>query len=598
MRKSLAFLLLSIAALSSISLGAVSIVFGPKLESELRKLDNSNAGQVFFNLIAHKLISYEPTNPVSDEFNYLRWTILALSNKNIVSENSEQLALFSEFCVGLNRILPSDSRNTNSNLKKYTVIDDILPYEYLDAIENLQIIEEKASETAKSLSFLSEHIMWYMLFLDQEASKYYAENFNVIVENKYLETAFNRFIRSIALSPGLRQVDGRKIIDDLIFIKKLNQNNSQSQVKQLLPIDEIKIIFNNDGFESENQKHTENHKKGKSIDVTGIKTGYNIFFPNTFDVNSAIIVKVYGGNEKKEKQRDYTIAGLTAFDEYLLRSNHVVVSLNLPDRLSLKLSQNFMSEELHASIHQAINNFYEIVSNRPETLIDNSGHVDVQLEENVKNLKGRKMFIMGQSFGGRTAVKQLQLYPGTFTGAMSIAGNFKYPCDHLSVVDNFEVFKDRIFLAHCIQDIASPLSSSCLTFRKLCEKEKSAQLFLYAKSSNEYLRLGFSGIIYHGHGFPSCEQEFNRLCDAVSNFIHETDINETGEYFDKLSEIISINHTLEPKSRKNKDNNIWYFMKENLFFHVPKEQRAKAKSMIIDIANKTKTIRIYNCMIQ
>lgn len=138
--------------------------------------------------------------------------------------------------------------------------------------------------------------------------------------------------------------------------------------------------------------------------------GYNIFIPEgTTQVNN-VIIDVYGGFTKKDSPNSPDETGSIA--ALLAEHGCPVISLNLPDLLQDK-SQVQMTEELHAIIHGCINHFFETISESPQSL-------DLNLAQ--MRFADAHYYLYGASFGGRTALRHGQLFPGTFKGYISHDG--------------------------------------------------------------------------------------------------------------------------------------------------------------------------------
>lgn len=127
-----------------------------------------------------------------------------------------------------------------------------------------------------------------------------------------------------------------------------------------------------------------------------------------------MIVHVYGG---KNLSTRVSSPSQSSTDMLLTQAGCAVVHLHLPDLMQGN-SQHNMDLRLHDTIHQGINHFYELLSSSPE-------QIDPRLKE--LKLDEADKYLFGASFGGRTAVRHGQLYPGTFDGYISHDGALAPP---------------------------------------------------------------------------------------------------------------------------------------------------------------------------
>lgn len=148
----------------------------------------------------------------------------------------------------------------------------------------------------------------------------------------------------------------------------------------------------------------EEYKIGKDIPIS-----YTIYLPES--EIKGVIVKVYGGNGISNIKDDFRANGLIDLDRYCLDHGIIVIRLNLVDVLELNNLQFFMPEDIHIKLHASINKFFETLKYHPEWLSP-----DLVIPEKVK------IALYGVSFGGRTAVRQAELYPNTFDGYISHDG--------------------------------------------------------------------------------------------------------------------------------------------------------------------------------
>lgn len=157
-------------------------------------------------------------------------------------------------------------------------------------------------------------------------------------------------------------------------------------------------------------------KFGQSLSLAqGVPIGYNIYLPLNTEIK-AVFVHVYGGFKASMRAQRMDHPPIRSnLENYLLSQGIAVVKLNLVDLLQLEVHQMDMPEALHTRLHASINKFFETLKNNP-----------TNLHEDLKVLKGKKIFLYGGSFGGRTAIRQAELYPGTFSGYISHDGALSF----------------------------------------------------------------------------------------------------------------------------------------------------------------------------
>lgn len=140
--------------------------------------------------------------------------------------------------------------------------------------------------------------------------------------------------------------------------------------------------------------------------------GYNIYIPENISVPvKKVIINVYGGYNKESINKS-SLNTIDSHSKLLYEQGYCVIDLQLPDLLQDKL-QFDMDEYLHNIIHDCINEFYETLHQNPE-------NIDPDLKE--MGFQNADYYLIGASFGGRTAIRHSQLYPDTFTGYISHDG--------------------------------------------------------------------------------------------------------------------------------------------------------------------------------
>jgi hypothetical protein len=132
--------------------------------------------------------------------------------------------------------------------------------------------------------------------------------------------------------------------------------------------------------------------------------GYQIFIPK--EPIQAISVHVYGGGFWN---------GINVSDKIFLNKGIMVIILNLCDLYELKAFQLEMPKDLHEKLHLSIHYFFDTLKNDPASL-----GLDPQT---IEQMKGKRISLFGGSFGGRTAIRHAELYPGTFDGYISHDGS-------------------------------------------------------------------------------------------------------------------------------------------------------------------------------
>lgn len=143
--------------------------------------------------------------------------------------------------------------------------------------------------------------------------------------------------------------------------------------------------------------------------------GYNIHLPKG-DVK-AVFVEVYGGNGFT-----YTPGNLDNLQIYLLNHGIAIITLNLLDLRELNLMQQEMPSDIHQRLHASINHFYNTLNNEKDLNQLLPENASPELTDSLLSLKDKKKYLYGASFGGRTAVRQAELYPKTFDGYISHDG--------------------------------------------------------------------------------------------------------------------------------------------------------------------------------
>jgi dienelactone hydrolase len=297
---------------------------------------------------------------------------------------------------------------------------------------------------------------------------------------------------------------------------------------------EYSAIFNNDGFLSPNQTPTRNHEFfiGNPIEINGIKTGYNIIFPEQITKESKIFVEVYGGFGPDDPEGfDFTVDNTHRPWRSLLENGMVVVSLNLPDRLELEGHQAQMPLRLYSSLHTAINNFVETIKTNPSSLLAGLD-ASPQILQKLQMLTEFDRYIYGASFGGGVAMRHLQIYPDDFKGAISFNGALTNSFGSPTMNDYFapDNFLDE---KHCLRALimfnqddfnVSPLGN--LKFAGDAH-DKLSCISLHATARGNPASFE-EEIVYRGHGHNSFSAFYDRSIEAILRFMnHEPEPVDT-----------------------------------------------------------------------
>lgn len=550
--------------------------------------------------------------------NYLKYIILSLNSGNF------------NVCFMLASMF--NNEDAKKSIKKLLYFFDIIKTAFSDKIDNapypkmtglraehylkslksyqlLKYLDAKPVTIGRVNNFFSfntnEYDMDFQMFvhlilLDNNVSTHFQDNFLSYYKNETtFKDAFDKFVSHIdQLSTNkLGEIFGlgSKLSEKLLFIKDMHKkplSNAQNVRREIMSIPPFtNIIFNNDGFESENLvKETQHVIKGNSIEKDGVKTGYNIHFPQELNETSAIIVHVYGGYGLAEKKGDFIPGFLNQMQQYLLNKKMVIITLNLPDRLKLKTHFKDMDESLHEEIHQAINNFYEAIKFDTERFTNNI-NIDRSMRERVSKLKDLPIFIEGNCFGGAIAVRHIQIFPDTFIGAISHRGplspfietNSKNPHWPIKYIDNLH---DRVLIINNIEDTIIPISSAILFYKEATMKNKNVSLHLMLDSDPDYLKkLGLMNLIQRGHGFPVGKQSFDTCLSKIKNFINGAPMDEDMEQQDYLRTMLD-NETgmIKGTHLKNQYSPIWYLLKETIFSNSP--NKSEIRSIVNRLAPK------------
>lgn len=466
----------------------------------------------------------------------------------------------------------------------------------LNAIDNRNKVEQENREDASTFSLANNVVpkfmammIWGLMVGDaktvEEFSLYFSKwskeawfrkHFLEVIKLIKKSSSDLRFIKEKFVSLEKRIKDTEKIELDFYRKKIINQFFHMG--------DSLSLLYNNDGFESGKIKFKDGNKiLGRKIEVQGIKTGYNIYFPDKLSRDSAFIVFVYGGYGRELKNQDFLPGQPNAFNYGLLANNNVVAELNLPDRLELDSFQMEMSEEIHRTIHASINNFFDVVAHDPESLIVSSALINSKLSAKIRALKNMPKYIFGVSFGGRTAVRHIQLYPDTFDGAMSFGGGLMALSNrpYLWPINYVDDLKQRVLVVHSLDDGRVKVGDSVAFTDKALARAKDIQMHLIKRGNPIILDNGTQGLSLKGHGHPTREDYFYDYAQRLNDFVAHRPVS----YKMRAKQKSVLNKLQSNRYFKTNYNSVWYILKEAVFYRVKDiDKRHEMRRIIHDLS--------------
>lgn len=245
---------------------------------------------------------------------------------------------------------------------------------------------------------------------------------------------------------------------------------------------------------------------------------------------------MYGGQECTIKSADFLPGVLNETTKKLLAEGMVVATLNLPDRLKLTVYQGHMDILLYNEIHQSIHNFYNQITNSPLSLLPDN--YDAIWHERLLLLKNLKKYLIGASFGGSVAVRHLQKYPQTFSGAISHDGalnSAKHKFSYLKPDNFIDYLQNDVLIQQNFDDTRVGANQALHLYSQLQDKENS-----------------FLHITPRGSGSIFCYlSSLDRLVDASTKGHFET---SDQYYFDAYTRAII--------AFMSDDKNVLYQLKE------------------------------------
>jgi hypothetical protein len=378
------------------------------------------------------------------------------------------------------------------------------------------------------------------------------------------------------------------ILSKMLFIKdEKNKKNMEHPEHSV----ETTVIYNNKGYIDEQKMHVDyTCIEGKPLTLNNPEKtpiGYNITIPHTEQLKGVLVI-VYGGGGLATHP---VSAGASADGEYLLNHGVALVKLNLADLLHIKVhQQTLMSKKLHTEIIDSIKQFYDTLSQNPETL-----HPDL-----VK-LKHLRKILSGSSFGGRTAIKFAETYPNSFDGFISDNGGLSFKIlmqGALPIVylpkHTEETYKKYLDPIHGINNITKDV----LVLQNLDDNTVNAKVAF--DWMNEALKLDNSGLMRvhtfktgnpipssslkhkKGHYSPKDKETFKHYCKVKLEFIEHgasqlPAFSEWQSYIqDKLANKFYTLGTLQEK-----------FIAEALRIYKKSAQQAEDRPSIQDVWQKT-----------
>ncbi|MBS0289563.1 MAG: prolyl oligopeptidase family serine peptidase [Proteobacteria bacterium] len=185
----------------------------------------------------------------------------------------------------------------------------------------------------------------------------------------------------------------------------------EEPIAKTQPLNIKEIIYNQQGYD-EGFSYSTNppYKVGKALNLAdSTPIGYNIYLPK--GLAKAVLVEVYGGNRKEDrKEKAFAPGVLTDLHKALLNKDIAVITLNLPDLLESHY-QFELPKDLEEKLQASINHLFQTLKFHPDQI-----DAELKLPSNIP------FCLFGASFGGRTAIKQVEKYPDTWDRVISFDG--------------------------------------------------------------------------------------------------------------------------------------------------------------------------------
>lgn len=272
----------------------------------------------------------------------------------------------------------------------------------------------------------------------------------------------------------------------------------------------------------DNPDYPYNREKGNDLYLDNQHTtpiGYNIHLPSGHP--KAVMVQVYGGHQKKDKEKKvYTPYDINEFDYYLLNKGIVVVKLNLPDLLELDVYQGQMPEELFIKIQNCINIFYQKLTHKPE-----------DLHKDLNQLKGLKTYLYGASFGGLVSIRHSELFPNNFDGYISHDGAISTKMMHKAEVGDARD-EDQIANLKRVNSSLQKFLDEVVKNNELFEEKSMLSIMLSTleiqKANNrriELLETQIASTAFNDHLDPADEDEITKISKPICILQNQDDNN-------------------------------------------------------------------------
>lgn len=306
----------------------------------------------------------------------------------------------------------------------------------------------------------------------------------------------------------------------------LNGDDLEVATPPLLKDLNCKVVTNNEGYFDVDQNFIDqlslkpslgNVLKLSATDETPI--GYTAYIPED---TKAVLVKVYGGTEKKDKKNAAKYSLPNRLDQSLLQQKVAIILLNLPDLLELSVHQSNMPSELYAKIQACIHRFHTVLSTDPESL-----HKDLG------SLHGLPVGLYGPSFGGSLTFNQSLLYPKSFTryishsGALDASQQFDKDVtasqegtitERFPLVKRAKDLQDTYLALHTANDPCVSVQCSLGFYKKAAAEGKRVKLSISPKGGRAVIE-DSSKFAYTGHGAPILNRSFEFYTQEIVNFL-------------------------------------------------------------------------------
>lgn len=288
------------------------------------------------------------------------------------------------------------------------------------------------------------------------------------------------------------------------------------------------IVYNQDKYDTGVLFPSDSRMKlGHSISLdSSTPIGYNIYLPEG-EIKS-VIVNVYGGTCKYDRTSEMfkPTPYLNQTSLFFVQQGIAYIELNLIDLLELEHHQRRMPENIHTRLHASIDKFYRIIHYSPEAL-----------HPSCKKLRNKSLFLMGASYGGRTAVKQAELYPRTYSGYISYEGAlsaemalksdvythaFQYQ-EWLCPKRGIEKICDPVMVIHNFDDNNVNVKVTLDWYNKALSCGKKRFIHLLINPNRSPITTPEINI---GHSYPQDPSVFNWLMNSIVDFTQQ-DLSKT-----------------------------------------------------------------------